>query len=254
MSSNVMFAFLVRAARAYTRASSPIAFLARRFIRQSAGSVSGPCTFCVDIGAGNAPYFHDVVTAFGIEHYVAVDISPNDRTSIVADARALPMRSRSVQLVLSFDAIQHVAEPEKVIEEMARVLVPGGCAIITFPFLYAECDFRDYQRWTMEGMCELLTRHGLGPVRQQRRGGPLFAGACALNWALQHMVPGQRKSWRQPRVWTAVVRLTVIAVLTIPTTVISWLALWSDSVMRGRGAYMGGAVLARRIAEARQRD
>jgi SAM-dependent methyltransferase len=254
MTHDGLFRSLVRIARVYTRLSSPIAFLARGFIRRSAGVVGGPRVRCIDVGAGNTPYCDDVVAAFGVEHYVAIDLVPSDRTSIVADARALPVRSGSVDLLMSFDVIQHVAETERVIEEMARVLAPGGYMVITFPFLYAECDFRDYQRWTMEGMCELLNRHGLEPLRQERRGGAFFAGACALNWAMQHMVPGQRKSWRQARTWTAVVRIAAVAVLTVPTTVVGWLALWFDSLVGGRGAYMGGSVLARRMPGVAQSD
>jgi SAM-dependent methyltransferase len=251
MTFNELFGLLVRIARAYTRLSSPVAFLARRFIRQSAKVLGAPCIRCIDVGAGNTPYVDTVVAAFGVEQYIAIDIAPNDRTVVVADAHALPVRSGSVDLVMSFDVIQHVAETEQVVGEMARVLAPGGCALITFPFLYAECDFKDYHRWTMEGMCDLLNRHGLEPLEQQRRGGPLFAGACALNWAVQHIVPGQRQSWRQRRNLTAVIRIAAIAILTIPTTAISWLALGLDSLLGERGAYMGGAVLARRGAGGR---
>lgn len=246
-----MFGYLVRIARAYTRLSSPFAFLARRFIRQSARVVGAPRIRCIDIGAGTAPYFDAVVAAFGVEQYIAIDIAPSDRTSIVADACALPVRSGSVDLIVSFDVIQHIAETERVVGEMARVLVPGGCAVITFPFLYAECDFKDYHRWTMDGMCHLLNRHGLEPVKQQRRGGPLFASACALNWAVQHLVPGQRQSWRQARNWTAVIRVATLALLTIPTTIAGWVALGLDGLLGDRGAYMGGAVLARRGPGAR---
>jgi ubiquinone/menaquinone biosynthesis C-methylase UbiE len=184
------------------------------------------------------------MTAFGVEHYIALDVAPSDRTSIVADGRALPLLSRSVDLIVSFDTIQHLTDTDTVVAEMARVLVPGGGVIITFPFLYAECDFRDYQRWTMDGMRELLARHGFESLRAERRGGTCFAMACMLNWAMQHIVPGQRKSWRQARTALALVRSAVVVVLTFPTLLLCWLALSLDSLFKGQGAYMGGAVFA----------
>jgi ubiquinone/menaquinone biosynthesis C-methylase UbiE len=249
MPAQLAMQFLVRLSRAYTRLSSPVAFLARRFVRQAARLSPRESGVCIDIGAGTAPYRRDVIAAFRVARYVAVDIAPAIPDAVVADARLLPFRSSAVELVVSFDAIQHIAEPERVLAEVARILRPGGLVVLTFPFMYAECDFLDYQRWTIAGMEDLMVRCGLVPILSSRRGGFLFAAVCGANWALQHVVPGQRRSWRQTRTWGGVARSAVVALLTLPTNLLGWLALLFDAVAGGKGAYMGGAILAQRRQE-----
>lgn len=49
------------------------------------------------------------------------------------NALALSYPAGSFDLVVSCEVIEHVGEPEKMVQEMARVLRPGGLAIMTFP-------------------------------------------------------------------------------------------------------------------------
>ncbi len=50
-----------------------------------------------------------------------------------ADARALPVKSGSCDLVTAFDVLEHVEEDHLVAAEIARVLKPGGTALIAVP-------------------------------------------------------------------------------------------------------------------------
>ena len=244
MAEGSMFTALVTIGRAYSHVTSPFAFLARRFVCAAADRVEGSAMYCLDIGAGTAPYRELVCRAFRVSQYITTDIAPTNRTQVVADACSLPLRYSSVDLVVSFDAIQHVSQPDSMMVEIANVLRPRGHVLLTFPFLYAECDFHDYQRWTMEGMEHLLARNGLVPVLAVRRGGRLFTAACALNWTMQHAIPGQRRSWRPERSLTGTLRSIALIVLTTPTIVLAWLALMMDKAFPSRGCYMGGAILA----------
>lgn len=49
---------------------------------------------------------------------------------IVADVQVLPLQSGSVDALFSWAAIEHVPSPELVLAEVARVLRPGGVAMI----------------------------------------------------------------------------------------------------------------------------
>ncbi|MEV0824570.1 class I SAM-dependent methyltransferase [Nonomuraea rubra] len=53
--------------------------------------------------------------------------------AVRADARALPFETSSVSLVTAFDVLEHVREDHLVTEEIARVLAPGGHALIAVP-------------------------------------------------------------------------------------------------------------------------
>jgi SAM-dependent methyltransferase len=50
-----------------------------------------------------------------------------------ADVRALPFRDASFDAIYSMGTIEHFDETELAVEEMVRVLKPGGCAIIGVP-------------------------------------------------------------------------------------------------------------------------
>src|SRR6266404_3366603 len=133
---------LVRIARLYIRLTSPVSYLSRAFVRRASRAAKATCSVCLDIGSGTAPYFSDLKTEFGVECYIALDIAPTNLTNVVGDARQMPIADACVDLAVSFESIQHVDRPDLVIREAARVLRPGGYLILTFPFLYPECDFR----------------------------------------------------------------------------------------------------------------
>jgi SAM-dependent methyltransferase len=54
----------------------------------------------------------------------------------VADVRELPFRDASFDAVYSMGTIEHFNETERAVEEMARVLKPGGRAIVGVPNRY----------------------------------------------------------------------------------------------------------------------
>ncbi len=49
------------------------------------------------------------------------------------DAQAIPLPDQSVDLVVSFETIEHVTEPATFLDECARVLVPEGTLIVSTP-------------------------------------------------------------------------------------------------------------------------
>lgn len=231
----------------------PIPFLARRYIRRAGRRYAGLAVehdVCLDIGAGVAPYRRDIVEGFRVGHYVAYDIAPSDTTTVVGDARKLPFRNESVSLIVSMDTLQHIPAVADVFDEMERVLKQGGLLVVSFPFVFAECDVMDFRRWSLEGMAEEFRRRGFEILQAQRRGGAFFAAASALHWAVQHVIPGARKSWRVRLSGLALARSIVVTLLTIPTALLGWLALALDHCLPACGLYMGGLMVARRKIDA----
>jgi SAM-dependent methyltransferase len=57
--------------------------------------------------------------------------------SLRADARALPFRDSSVELVVAFDLLEHIEDDVGTLREFNRVLVPGGQLFVAVP-----CDMR----------------------------------------------------------------------------------------------------------------
>ena len=51
----------------------------------------------------------------------------------VADLRRLPFGDGEFDLIVSFETIEHVPDPETVLDELARVLKPGGLLLVSTP-------------------------------------------------------------------------------------------------------------------------
>ena len=71
-----------------------------------------------------------------IQARAAFDRRPGARhglQSAVGDVRALPFRDASFDAIYSMGTIEHFDETERAVEEMARVLKPGGRAIVGVP-------------------------------------------------------------------------------------------------------------------------
>jgi SAM-dependent methyltransferase len=86
--------------------------------------------------------------------------------AVRADARRLPMEPASLDLVLAFDVLEHVEEDHLVTEEMARVLRPGGRALVAVPCDMALWSAHDeavghVRRYTRASLCAVMEKAGL---------------------------------------------------------------------------------------------
>ena len=52
---------------------------------------------------------------------------------VQGSADALPLRDGSFDLVLLLDVVEHLEDPLRALEELARILRPGGRVLVTFP-------------------------------------------------------------------------------------------------------------------------
>ena len=52
---------------------------------------------------------------------------------VAGDAREMPFADHSFDIVVCSEVLEHVPEPERAIEEMKRVVRPGGLVIVTVP-------------------------------------------------------------------------------------------------------------------------
>lgn len=104
--------------------------------------------FVANIGSGIHKYGSNVVN-FDIHPYKGVDV--------VMDAENLALANESLDGVLCMCLLEHVPRPERVVQEILRVLRPGGEAYITVPFVYPfhACP-DDFYRWSEPGLRILL--------------------------------------------------------------------------------------------------
>jgi SAM-dependent methyltransferase len=73
--------------------------------------------------------------------------------------RTLPFLDGSFDVVLCTEVLEHLTEPQRAIDEMYRVLEPGGQLLLTTRFLFPIHDApHDYFRYTKYGLLYLLRR------------------------------------------------------------------------------------------------
>ncbi|MGH2898589.1 MAG: class I SAM-dependent methyltransferase, partial [Solirubrobacteraceae bacterium] len=87
-------------------------------------------------------YGSAMLAAAGAASVVGIDIDAETvahaRATHGIDAREgdvgrLPCEDASFDLVVSFETIEHVAEPERALDEFRRVLSPGGILVVSTP-------------------------------------------------------------------------------------------------------------------------
>ncbi|HEY0876059.1 MAG TPA: class I SAM-dependent methyltransferase [Vicinamibacterales bacterium] len=107
----------------------------------------------LDLGAQNGPY-----AAF-FPNRIALDIKPGRGVAVIGDAQALGIATAAVDVVLCTEVLEHLPEPQRALDEMFRVLKPGGTLLLTTRFLFPIHDApHDYFRFTKYGLRYLLRR------------------------------------------------------------------------------------------------
>jgi len=118
----------------------------------------------LDVGCGRKPY--RALYAEQVSWHLGVDVpsSPRHAAEVFGDAQALPFRSASFDAVLCTHVLVHLPEPHRAVEEMSRVLKPGGSLILSARQMWHVYTPRDYYRFTASGLRYLAERHGLEVV------------------------------------------------------------------------------------------
>jgi SAM-dependent methyltransferase len=88
----------------------------------------------LDLGCGIGHAYEELSP----REIVGVDVEPHAlvgqvRETRAADMRSLPFADGTFESVISIHSIEHVPDPELVLAEVVRVLVPGGRAILATP-------------------------------------------------------------------------------------------------------------------------
>ncbi|MBO0831292.1 MAG: class I SAM-dependent methyltransferase [Actinobacteria bacterium] len=87
-------------------------------------------------------------------------------SAIRADARYLPLQTASCGLVTAFDILEHIDEDYLAAAEIARVLRPGGTALVAVPCDMALWSPHDdevghVRRYSRPGLVEVIQKAGL---------------------------------------------------------------------------------------------
>lgn len=85
----------------------------------------------------------------------------NKNIHIYSPLHEIPKPDGFFDAIICNAVLEHVANPDQVMQEFARVCRGGGALYLGVPFLQPEHkDPTDYQRYTADGLTRLAERHG----------------------------------------------------------------------------------------------
>lgn len=114
---------------------------------------------------------------------INLDIFPFKNVNLVTDATKLPIKNDSVDMIITESTLEHIPDVELAIQEICRVVKPGGYVYISVPFLMPfHASPNDYFRLTREGIKHKFSI--FEPQRVGMNGGP----ASALVTFLMHFL------------------------------------------------------------------
>jgi SAM-dependent methyltransferase len=126
----------------------------------------------LDVGCGHRPY-REIFTGseyFGVD--TPVSYGEGSSPDAWASAEGLPFADGSFDCMVCTEVLEHLEDPERAVEEMARVLKPGGCLILSAPFIWPVHEApRDFHRFTNYGLNSLLAAGRFEVTASIQRGG-----------------------------------------------------------------------------------
>ncbi len=130
----------------------------RAWLRKTISSIPGKKLKVLDVGCWMKQY----QPLFGDRcgNYVGLDVSAGPHVDVVGDVHRLPFKASSFDVVLCLEVLEHVERPWVAVEEIRRVLKPGGHLIASAPFIFPfhPCPI-DCWRFTSQGWSVLLQKY-----------------------------------------------------------------------------------------------
>lgn len=120
-----------------------------------------------DFGCGEAPY-RGFFEKF-VDRYVGVDWTNsihNTKVEIVADLnKDVPIQSAVADTIISLSVMEHLNNPQKMLNEAYRVLKPGGYFILQVPWQWRVHEApHDYFRYTPYALKNMLEKAGFSSI------------------------------------------------------------------------------------------
>jgi SAM-dependent methyltransferase len=129
------------------------------------------------VGAGDTTYSGNVVYT---------DVAFGKNVSCIADAHDLPFESGSFDACIACNVLEHVADPQRCVAEIERVLRLGGYVYAETPFMQpVHMGAYDFTRFTFLGHRRLFRR--FDELRSGMAAGPASSATQTLRYAIVSM-------------------------------------------------------------------
>ena len=148
-----------------------------------------------DLGCGEMPY-RDWFLQY-IDTYTGVDWSGtlhDLKADIVADLnQPLPIESSVADSVVSLSVLEHLREPQIMLDEAFRIIKSGGAIVLQVPFMWHvhEAPY-DFYRFTRFGLEHIFTKSGFIDIKVEPTSGFWTMWFLKFNYQLVRLAKGPR--------------------------------------------------------------
>jgi SAM-dependent methyltransferase len=103
----------------------------------------------LDVGSKESPYKKYLPCL----QYMRLDIDKNTNPDICCDIHHIQFQSDYFDIVIATEVLEHLHEPQQAVNEIKRVLKPGGTCILSTKFIHQyHPDPGDYFRFTWDSL------------------------------------------------------------------------------------------------------
>lgn len=196
----------------------------------------------LDFGCGSKPYeslFVNSASYVGVDVQVSGHDHRTSKIDVFFDGETLPFANGQFDAVVCFEVFEHVFNIDELLQEIRRVLKPGGNLLISTPFAWDEHEAPyDFARYTSFGIKHLLKRNGF-EVLESRKTTTYVLALCQafINYLFLHVFPRNKVAAR-------LLQLVVIFPLTAASLLLNF-------VMPKRYQYYSNNVILARPATVR---
>lgn len=125
----------------------------------------------LNAGAGDGLYSDLLLAVPGVEQVTEIDVSYQSRARqkrdrrqkfIAASLTAVPLADETVDLILCSEVLEHIVNDDRALDELKRVLAPGGWMLISVPTPPAVDDPAHVREgYTQDELSQMLAARGL---------------------------------------------------------------------------------------------
>lgn len=166
----------------------------------------------LDLGCGTGRLLEDLQKrgpVYGVDYSIKALRFSRGRAHdhlVRADGTVLPLQAQSIRAITALDVLEHIENDLGVLQEIRRVLIPDGIAVMTVPAhpqLWSAHDLalHHYRRYTKVSFQEVIEKSGL-EIRVLQYG-MMLPWIAALSWrkafrSMRAHVPGPPQPGESP--------------------------------------------------------
>ncbi|MBI2415265.1 MAG: class I SAM-dependent methyltransferase [Candidatus Kerfeldbacteria bacterium] len=182
-------------------------WLDRRLLQRVLAQANGKV---LDVGCGNKRLQQYLPAQC---EYIGIDFNPLADQHLDISTERYPFADDTFDFVICNAVLEHVADERFVLQEIYRVLKPGGKLYVSIPFLQPyHPDPEDYRRFTTVGLGHVLQRHGFTLIEPLGIYGTMLTIEY-LTFAEFGKMLKRKHNWFNPARWLHIGALGIVYVI-----------------------------------------